>query len=271
MSEYNFGEKKTEKSKKLNKEVPVIISAKYKQAKAKAIEIIESGMFGITEADFWILTTELPSGEYVLYSGLILSHNGCLKINDSQPAEKKFKPSCVTVDKDGFNKSLVYTYVNDEQGVYEVGEANATNCKNAYTYAMAFKRLFDRVVLKLSKLAFSGIYSDSESDEFVEPEEHKKKTGNESPKYEDPMDAPFEPAPTLKQKIEAKKATQEAAPPWDDLNVTPEDINHYFGEFSDEGKARVCKKFGLATLADMTYSQLDEYKRMIAEAKAKKS
>ena len=54
MSEYNFGEKKTEKSKKLNKEVPVIITAKYKQAKAKAIEIIESGMFGITEADFWI-------------------------------------------------------------------------------------------------------------------------------------------------------------------------------------------------------------------------
>ena len=31
---------------------------------------------------------------------------------------------------------------------------------------MAFKRLFDRVVLKLSKLAYSGVYSDSESDEF---------------------------------------------------------------------------------------------------------
>lgn len=101
--------------------------------------------------------------------------------------------------------------------------------------------------------------------------EEAKQAGKTEPQYEDPMDAPFEPAPTLKQKIEAKKATQEAAPPWDDLKVTPEDINHYFGEFSDEGKARVCKKFGLATLADMTYSQLDEYKRMIAEAKAKKA
>ena len=33
---------------------------------------------------------------------------------------------------------------------------------------MAFKRLFDRVVLKVCKLAFDGIYSDSEADEFKE-------------------------------------------------------------------------------------------------------
>ena len=31
---------------------------------------------------------------------------------------------------------------------------------------MAFKRCFDRVVLKKSKLAFSGIYSEVEADEF---------------------------------------------------------------------------------------------------------
>ena len=31
---------------------------------------------------------------------------------------------------------------------------------------MAFKRCFDRVVLKVSKLAYAGIYSDSEADEF---------------------------------------------------------------------------------------------------------
>ena len=41
-----------------------------------------------------------------------------------------------------------------------------SNCQNDYPYAMAYKRLFDRVVLKLSKLAYSGIYSDSESEEF---------------------------------------------------------------------------------------------------------
>ena len=42
------------------------------------------------------------------------------------------------------------------------------NCKNAYPYAMALKRCFDRVVLKNSKLAYDGVYSDSEADEFKE-------------------------------------------------------------------------------------------------------
>ena len=38
---------------------------------------------------------------------------------------------------------------------------------------MALKRLFDRVVLKLCKLAYSGIYADTESDEFEEDTEEK--------------------------------------------------------------------------------------------------
>ena len=38
---------------------------------------------------------------------------------------------------------------------------------------MAFKRCFDRVVLKNSKIAYSGIYSDSEADDFKETDEHK--------------------------------------------------------------------------------------------------
>ena len=102
------------------------------------------------------------------YTGLIISHNGCLKINDA--LESKFDPTCVSVDKDGFGGSLVYTYCNYEQGIYEVGEVSKGNCKNEYPYAMAFKRLFDRVVLKLSKLAYAGIYSDSEADEFKDPQ-----------------------------------------------------------------------------------------------------
>jgi hypothetical protein len=57
------------------------------------------------------------------------------------------------IDKDG-NKA------------WSIGEASPKNCKNDYPYAMALKRLFDRVVLKLSKLAYSGIMSDSESEEF---------------------------------------------------------------------------------------------------------
>ncbi|MFR8080068.1 MAG: hypothetical protein ACLU9L_10675 [Christensenellales bacterium] len=100
------------------------------------------------------------------YTGLIISHNGCLKINDK--LESKFDPACVSVDKEGYNNSLVYQYCNPEQGLYEVGEVSNDNLKNNYPYAMAYKRLFDRVVLKLSKLAYSGIYSDGESDEFAQ-------------------------------------------------------------------------------------------------------
>ena len=161
-----FGEKTKEFVQ--GQELPVWQTPKYEQAKAKAIELINSGKYGLSEADFWILMNQSSKKDKVLYSGLIISHNGCLKINDAMPDDKKFDPDSVTVDKEGYNGSLAYTYANKEQGIYEVGEVSKSNCKNDYPYAMAFKRCFDRVVLKISKVAFAGIYSDSESDEFVQ-------------------------------------------------------------------------------------------------------
>ena len=174
---YNFGEKKTEYNAKLGKEVEVIITPKYLEAKKKAIEIIESGVnhkLVLSEADFWILMNATKTGK-MAYTGLIISHNGCLKINDALQEDDRFKPSCMTLDKDGYNGSLVYTYSNDAQGIYEVGEVSAKNCTNAYPYAMALKRCMDRVILKNSRLAYSGIYSDSEAEEFKnEPDETKE-------------------------------------------------------------------------------------------------
>ena len=171
-----FGEKTTEWYK--GKELPVWQSPKYKDSRAKAIEIIDK-FECIEEGDFWILMNTIKNHETMMYSGLIISHNGCLKLNDEQPAEMRFKPSCVSLDKTGYNESLVYTYCCPEQELFEVGEASKANCKNDYPYAMAFKRLFDRVVLKLCKLAYSGVYSDSEADEFKqrfeEPEKVTKK------------------------------------------------------------------------------------------------
>lgn len=161
---YNFGEKKQEKNK-AGQTVDVWVLPKYEQSKRKAIEIIEK-YDGIEEGDFWILKNETKSGT-VMYSGLIISHNACLKINDTLAEKDKFKPECVMVDKEGYDKSLVFTYCCPEQGIYEVGEASPKNCKQAYPYAMAFKRCFDRVVLKASKLAYDGVYSESESDTFV--------------------------------------------------------------------------------------------------------
>lgn len=170
---YNFGEKKTEYNAKLGKECDVWQTPKYLEAKKKAIEALESDMYKdvLSEADFWILMNATKSGK-MAYTGLIISHNGCLKINDVLPEDKRFKPSCMTLDKDGYNGSLVYSYSNDDQGIYEVGEVSAKNCTNAYPYAMALKRCMDRVILKSCKLAYAGIYSDSEAEEFKnEPKE----------------------------------------------------------------------------------------------------
>ena len=160
-----FGEKTSEYYK--GRELPVWQSPKYKESRAKAEEII--GKYDcIEEGDFWILMNTIKGGETMMYSGLIISHNGCLKINDEQTAENRFKPDCVSLDKNGYMGSLVFTYCNDKQGIYEVGEVSSENCKNSYPYAMAYKRLFDRVVLKLCRLAYSGVYSDSEADEFAQ-------------------------------------------------------------------------------------------------------
>lgn len=170
---YNFGEKKTEYNAKIGKEVDVWQSPKYIEAKKKAIETIESDLFKgiLEESDFWILMNGTKSGK-MAYTGLIISHNGCLKINDALPEGKKFKPSCMSLDKDGYGGSLVYSYCNEDQGIFEVGEVSKTNCSNAYPYAMALKRCMDRVILENSRLAYSGIYSDSEAEEFKnEPKE----------------------------------------------------------------------------------------------------
>lgn len=165
---YNFGEKKTENIN--GKTLPVeFITPKYKEARNKAIELLKSDKYkGILEtSDFWILVNTYANKTKAMYSGLIISHDGCLKINDVLDKELKFKPECMTLDKEGYNGSLVFTYNCPEQGIYEVGEVSKDNCKNDYPYAMALKRCMDRVILKNSKIAYSGIYSDSEADEFT--------------------------------------------------------------------------------------------------------
>lgn len=156
-----FDEKQTEWSQKQSKEIPVIQTYKYKLAKQKAIELIKKKQYGLTQADFWILMNETKSGK-MQYTTLILSHNGCLKINDN--LQDKFKPESVEIIENGYKNELVFKYCNKEQGLFEVGEVSATNCKNDYPYAMALKRCFDRVILKLSKLAYVGIMSDSEAE-----------------------------------------------------------------------------------------------------------
>ena len=159
--EIDFGEKEYEYDIKTGEELPVWQSPKYLESKKKAIEMIDSDKYGLTPGDFWILMNKTKTNK-MAYTGLIISHNGCLKVNDS--LSNPVKPNCFALDKEGYNKSLVFTYIDED--VYEVGEFSESNGKNPYPYAMAFKRCFDRVVLKKSKLAYAGIYSEAEADEF---------------------------------------------------------------------------------------------------------
>ena len=173
--EATFGEKNEEYSSKQNKNIPVYQSEKYKKAKEKALKMINDVKWGLSQADFWILMNETKTGK-MQYTGLIISHTGCLKINDALEQDKRFDPESISIDKEGYENTLVYTYSNKNQGLYEVGEVSKSNCKNAYPYAMALKRCFDRVVLKNSRLAYESIYSDSEgADIGKEADEEEQK------------------------------------------------------------------------------------------------
>lgn len=172
-----FDEKKEEYSTKQGKNIPVFQSNKYISARKEAVKILDENKYGLNESDFWILMNETKSGK-MQYSGLIMSHTGCLKINDKLEDKLKFKPSCMSVNENGYKNELVFTYINEEQGLYEVGEVSQSNCKNDYPYAMALKRCFDRVILKNSKLAFNGIYSDSEGAD-IEKENDEKEMAEE--------------------------------------------------------------------------------------------
>lgn len=169
--QYNFGEKETEDINGIK--CPVWQTPKYLEAKRKVIETLESDKYKdvLSESDFWILVNTYSNKTKAMYSGLIISHNGCLKINDT--LDNKVQPDKFIINQNGYNNSLVIQYVDDE--VCEFGEVSSKNCKNDYPYAMAYKRCFDRVVLKKCKLAYSGIYSDSEAEEFKEKSEPNEK------------------------------------------------------------------------------------------------
>ncbi len=198
---YNFGEKTKENINGVD--CPVWQTPKYLEAKKKVIETLESDKYKnvLSESDFWILVNTYANKTKAMYSGLIISHNGCLKINDILEEKLKFKPECVSIDKDGYNETLVFIYNCPDQGIYEVGEVSIKNCKNDYPYAMALKRCMDRVILKNCKLAYSGIYSDSESEEFTENTTDEKKSKEENNTDVDAVDYKEE----LEKFIETKK------------------------------------------------------------------
>ena len=166
MKTYSFGEKTAVKIK--GKTYSVTQTAKYLKSKQKACELIESGKYNLETSDFWILQNTY--NDTMLYSGLIITHTGCLKINDALPPAQKFNPRCAGEPfYSDYSKGLVINYVDDEIRVS--AEVSGTNCKNGYPYAMLDKRLFDRVVLLKSKISYAGIYSEAESEDFSQKDD----------------------------------------------------------------------------------------------------
>lgn len=253
---YDFGEKETENIN--GQKIPVAFyTAKYKEAKSKAVELLESSKFkGILKAsDFWILVNTYANKTKAMYSGLIISHDGCLKVNDVLEEKLKFKPECVTIDKDGFNNSLVFAYNCPEQGIYEVGEVSKSNCKNDYPYAMALKRCMDRVILKNSKIAYSGIYSDSESDELL------KRTEDEEVK---------ETAKKIENKTTETDKKIEEKTTETDIKITPAQIKEIVKIYAGENLEKLLKANGLEKLQDMSMIKASEIIKKVNEKRKEK-
>ncbi len=237
---YNFGEKKEENIN--GKKIPVEFhTPKYNEAKNKATELLNSEKYkGVLEpSDFWILVNTYADKTKAMYSGLIISHDGCLKINDVLEDKLRFKPECMSLDKEGYNNSLVYSYICPEQGLYEVGEVSKDNCKNDYPYAMALKRCFDRVVLKNSRIAYSGIYSDSESDEFL-----KRTDESESVPAEKPKEAP--------KKTTTKATPKKEQPKGGDLPVQENQIEIIKKLYTAEELVPLMKHIGKIKITELT-------------------
>lgn len=163
---YNFGERKQEFVDGHN--VDVWQTPKYLESREAAISLLESKDYGkvLTEGDFWILMNKTKSGK-MAYTGLIISHDALIKINNALPEDRRFREEyCGNPETFEYarKKGLWMVYRDKRDGMLEVGEISTENCKNGYPYAMLFKRTFDRVVRRKANLI--GLYSDSEADEF---------------------------------------------------------------------------------------------------------
>jgi hypothetical protein len=101
----------------------------------------------------------------------IISHIGCMIIADkenvcfSDPEYIKTEPGLIVM----FGKAKVFRGKNAKTETKEVwthGEASTKNCVVPYPYAMAEKRLKDRLTLMIIS-AYGDVYSEIEADEFA--------------------------------------------------------------------------------------------------------
>lgn len=166
---YTFGEEQTDRKTGYK----TWKSPQYERQKEIAVGLLRSDSYKnvISESDFWIRkrTVSDKNGCYVEYSGLSLSHNAFLKINETLPEGNRFDQRYVgepveyefpSKDGNGISRGFYMSYRDERDGMLEVGEISDENLDSSYPFAILFKRVFDRVVKR--KAGIIGIYSDSE-------------------------------------------------------------------------------------------------------------
>jgi len=110
--------------------------------------------YSLPKEDFW----EVRTGIWVV------THNACEKIASIENIEFH-KPDVYT--ENGI-VALLGTAKMGDKTIWATGEASPTNVKGqgSYLWAMAEKRLKDRLTLKLINAYEYGIYSEEESESF---------------------------------------------------------------------------------------------------------
>lgn len=112
--------------------------------------------YNLDKSDFW----EMKFGGK---SNWIITHDAVEKIADIEKVV--FHLPQVFRDNNS-NVAMLGEASKGDKRVWSTGESSSYNNKNPYNFAMAEKRLKDRLVLKIINAYEYGIYSDVEADDF---------------------------------------------------------------------------------------------------------
>ena len=112
--------------------------------------------YNLDKSDFW----EMKFGGK---SNWIITHDAVEKIADMEKVV--FHLPQVFRDNNS-NVAMLGEASKGDKKVWSTGESSSYNNKNPYNFAMAEKRLKDRLVLKIINAYEYGIYSDVEADDF---------------------------------------------------------------------------------------------------------
>ena len=112
--------------------------------------------YKLGKSDFW----EMKFGGKSMW---IITHDAVEKIADIENIE--FHIPQVFRDNNS-NIAFLGEATKGDKKVWSTGESSSFNNKNPYNWAMAEKRLKDRLTLKIINAYEYGIYSDVEADDF---------------------------------------------------------------------------------------------------------